>query len=402
MKTQNLKTVVLSVLTSTVLLSSSCKKEQEAAKLDAQTVSAIGDITNSIFDPYKFASNIEAYMNGKVAGYGYTIFHEGKVFYNGVGGGGWARKTSDAPARKHGAHERQGIASSTKFITALMTVAILEKHGVKLSDKVYPYLPTNWKPTAEFKQLDFKTILAHSGGLIKYGDDWSDLRKTVENGVIMADFKNHNRVYNNINYAMMTILLPYVEIKKSNPLVYSQVKIMEKLDPETLYKTIAGHFIEQARTEIFKPAGLQYWDIMDWRVWNNNGPMDASLGTLGYTTVNGNEKGTEKGDVRKNGGAGGLYISSWEFAKIQSEVAAGKIISTTGYKMMRDSLLGFDGAVAGKHGRYTWKNGGANNHETMIFDFGKTQVAVFANSTGSSIGNDKMILTNAYDNAWSK
>jgi hypothetical protein len=67
---------------------------------------------------------------------------------------------------------------------------------------------------------------------------------------------------------------------------------------------------------------------------------------------------------------------------------------------MKDKLLGFDAVVNGKRGKYYWKNGGANHRETMIFDFGKTQVAVFANSSTSEIGNKSSILVNAYETAW--
>jgi hypothetical protein len=36
----------------------------------------------------------------------------------------------------------------------------------------------------------------------------------------------------------------------------------------------------------------------------------------------------------------------------------------------------------------------------MIFDFGKTQVAVFATSGTSEIGNKTSVLVNAYESAW--
>lgn len=400
MKTQNLKSIVFSVLTSTVLLSSSCKKENQVApSLDAQTVAGIGDIVSAQFDPEKFAEGIEAYMNGKVAGYGYTIAYDGKLFYKGVGGGGWARKAVDAPATKHGANVRQGIASSTKFITALTTVATLEKCGVKLTDKVYPYLPTNWKPTNEFKQITFEQLLCHRTGLINYGEEIADLKKTVEGGVNLQRFNDSAYFYDNVNYWMPIILLPYVYAKKFSPADYTYLKSIQN-NSEALYKALGSRYISMARVYIFKPSGLLHWQAVDWCTWNNLGPINPALGTLGYTTVNGQEKGTQKGDNRSNGGAGGLYISASEFARIQRATAKGEIISLANYKAMKDKLLGFDGAYQGKRGKYSWKNGGANNHETIIFDFGPVQVAVFANSRASEFGNDRSIISNAYDKAW--
>jgi CubicO group peptidase (beta-lactamase class C family) len=400
---KNLKTVVFGMLTCAALSAVSCKKENQLAEplssADLNKASGLGDLAILEFDGMKFAQNIENYMQGKVSGYGYAIYHEGMPYYIGNGGGGYSRKPQDAPATLHGAQVRQGIASSTKFVTALATISMLEQCGIGLNEKLYHYLPSNWKPTAEFKQLDFERLLSHSCGLINLGGDYAGLKRTVEDGVDMVRFNAKTRLYNNVNFTLAAFILPYVYAKKKSPLDYLALKSLEG-NPTALYNGLGQRFIGIARVNVFKKAGLLHYGVMDWTTWNNNGPIHPSTGTLGYTTVSGAEKGTQKGDSRPNGGAGGLYISASEFAKIQLAASEGKIVSTAGYKAMRDRLLGFDGFRIGAHGRYTFKNGGANNHETMIFDFGKTQVAVFANSGTSEIGNDPMILVNAYDKAW--
>jgi len=143
-----------------------------------------------------------------------------------------------------------------------------------------------------------------------------------------------------------------------------------------------------------------YWNVATFCPWNNNGIINPESGSKGYTTANGNEPGTTNGDSRRNGGAGGLYISTAEFGRIQNSAAQGLIVSSAGYQVMKSKLLGFDAVVSGKYGKYYWKNGGANNRETMIFDFGKTQVAVFATSGTSEIGNKSSILVGAYESAW--
>jgi CubicO group peptidase (beta-lactamase class C family) len=400
MKTSNLRTAVLCIMTGAATLSTSCSKKLDSPLLsDKQKVAGIDDFGMLVLDPVLFANNIEAYMNGKVAGYGYTIYHNGVAYFAGHGGGGWARKAVDAPATRHGAYIRQGTASCTKFISALATVALLEKCEVDLEEKIYTYLPTNWKPTAEFKELDFAHLLSHRTGLIKYGGTWADLKKTVEGGVQIDEFKNEIRDYDNINYAMLPVILPYMLAKRKFPLDYNMLKSLEG-NPDAIYKAVAQRFITQVRVNVFKKANLAQWDIIDYCAWNENGPMPASLGTLGYPTANGVEKGSEKDDNRWNGGAGGLYISAADYAKVQSSAALGVIVGDANYQRMRNELLGFDGVVTGAHGKYTWKNGGANNHETMIFDFGNTQLAVFANSPNSEIANKPSILATAFDKAW--
>lgn len=401
---KNLRTVLSGLLACAALSVASCEKENQLAeKLSSAELgktSGLGLENNLRFDPVKFAQGIENYMEGKVSGYGYAIYHEGLPYYIANGGGGYARKPHDAPAKLHGAYVRQGIASSTKFITALTTVALLEKCNVSLKEKLYHYLPSGWKPSAEFKELDFERLIGQRTGLISYGSgSYGNLRRTVEDGVNKAQFESGDWFYNNVNFDIAAIVLPYVYAKKKSPADYNALKALES-NPTELYKGLCQRYIGIVRVNVFKPAGHIHYGVMDWRPWDNNGPINPLTGTLGYTTISGTEKGTPKGDNRLNPGPGGLYISAAEFAQIQSAAARGKIVSAAGYKAMRDKLLGFDGFRNGKHGRYTFKNGGANNHETMIFDFGITQVAVFANIRISDIGNDPMILVNAYDNAW--
>jgi hypothetical protein len=402
MKTKNLRIVALTIIAGAALFSTSCKKENildEKVKADG-TLAKIGDESAFELDGIKFSTKIETYMAGKVAGYGYAIYHDRKLFSYADGGGGWARKKQDAPTRLYNMHTRQGIANATKFVTALATIAILEKYGLKLNEKIYKYLPSNWKPCKEFKELTFERLLAHRTGLINYGENFSDYRKTVEDGVQLNEFYTNGRDYDNINYGLVTILLPYV-VAKNTPLGPQSVilKSLEKY-PNELYKFLGSNFINIVRQNVFKPGGIEHWDVMDYCVWDNSGPIPASQGTLGYPSLKGPEKGTEKEDERKNGGASGLYISPLEFGRIQFEATQGDIVSKEGYKSMRDLLLGFDGAANGKYGRYTWKNGSAKNQEAMIIDFGRTQVVVFANSTPSLIGDDPHILINAYETSW--
>jgi len=398
------KILLFAIATITTL---SCKKENIMdTKIQADgEIAGIGDFNNTqpkTFQPLLMAQKIEAYMNGKVAGYGYTIMHDGKPWFLNQGGGGWARYRIDAPntAFRHGYQSRQGIANAAKFVTALATISLLEKYGLSLDEKIYPYLPTNWKPSAEFKQLSFRRLLEHRTGLINYGKNIADYKKTVEDGVNMFLFEEGCRIYDDVNYGLAMILLPYLNTKKGNPTDYTFLKSLQD-QPLELEEKLIYRFINIAGLTVFKPTGFAYWQNVNYTPWSNNAYMISTYeSSAGYSTIDGSTPGIPKWDERKVAAARGLYISAWEFTQIQAAAAQYKIVSKAGYEAMRAQLLGFDGAVAGAHGRYTWKKGSGDNFESMIFDFGKTQVAVFANSPHSHISEDPTILINAFDESW--
>ncbi|SIO01584.1 serine hydrolase family protein [Chitinophaga niabensis] len=400
MKTKNILLVFVAVA------ALSCKKEDIKVQAEGK-IAGIGELAGgpqAEFNPMLFARKIGEFMNGKTAGYGYTVMHEGKAYYVGNGGGGCSRCPIDFTNVPYGAQTRMGTTNATQFVTVLATIAALEKYGLKLDEKLYHYLPSNWKPTEAFKQLDFFRLLTGATGFWYYGNDhgmeFDDLKKTVENGLQMEEFQTGYRDPNvKINYNLAVILLPYLNAKKGFPAELMLLKSLEN-NPYELYKHLGSRFIEQVRTNVFKKADLLYWNITDYRVWSNYGPMVSSLGTLGYPSPDPKVHGTSAPDYRKNGGAGGLYISPYEFGQIQSAAARSKIISKEHYRIVKEELMGYSGFVNGEHGRYVWKNDVIDKkHEIMFFDFGNTQVVVFANSNTSKIANG-MKLADLYDESW--
>ncbi len=396
MKTQLLKLSVVTLSLATTLITTGCQENELLPELtDQKGAARTGDLAILQFNGAKFGKSIDAYMNGRVAGYSYTVFHDGQLVAG--GGGGWARKPFETNPAKHSDQQRQDIASSTKFVTALATVALLEKYGISLNSPVYPYLPVTWKPSDEFKKITFERLLAHKTGLINYKTGWPGWKKTVEE--LNVDDKVGG--YDNVHYSLMAVILAYIDVKKNNTFTISQLVNLESgIDNWYTDGQVGARFRALVRLHVFKAAGLQYWDVMDYTSWNNNGVINPEMGTKGYPSVSGNEPGIAKTDLRINGGSGGLYISANEFGRIQEAAASGKIVSDANYEAMKSKRLGFDGVVNGSRGRYYWKNGGANNQETMLFDMGRTQICVFANSSHSEISSDPSIIANAYESAW--
>ena len=404
MKTKSFKKAALFLVSALALINVACN-DAEVLPTPTEVQTTQSEKPSSLraaatFDGLKFGKSIENYMNGKVAGYGYNVIHDGLLVA--AGGNGWARKQFESNPTKHSYQQRQGIASSAKFVTALATIALLEKYNIPLDSPVYPYLPVTWKPTANFKKITFERLLAHQTRL-NYGttgSEWQKFKAAVEDPNLVD---GTTRQYDNINFSLMAIILPYIGFKETNSKTTAELAALEK-NSDTWYTidALGLRFRNIVRNYVFKPSQMQYWSVADYAAWNNYGLMPAENGTKGYPSANGNEPGTLKGDSRINGGAGGLYISPNEFGHIQSAAAEGKIISAENYKQMKSKLLGLDGVVNGVYGKYYWKNGGANNHETMIFDMGRTQICVFTNTNLSEIGNKPSIIANAYDAAWSK
>lgn len=388
----------------TAALFTSCKKELINTPADTLTAeeskassARIGDLAAYTLDVDKFATGIENALSGKLSGYGYAIFNNGAVYYKGDGGAGWNRRPVDAPQRPHGAQQRQGLASSTKYAVAVLVARILEKNGKTMDEKIYKYLPSNWTPDVNFKTVTFGELLAHKAGLIKYGNQYADIRKTVEDGINNIQHTTQTRVYDNINYFLPHYLVPYMIGKLENPTLLSQLKLLEN-SPEALNNLIATTFRNYLRSYVFKPAGLQYWDRVDFAPWDNNGAVANEAGCRYYTTLNSSEQGSLPRSMLLESGPGGLYISPVEYGRMISATASGKIISASLYAQMKTELIGFDWAINGARGTYYAKNGKARAQE-MLIDFGKTQVIIIANCDFGGLSSNPGWITNAYDNA---
>jgi hypothetical protein len=401
MKTQFLKSLSCGLIFSAVLFSTSCKENEilapEATEKqdDSDKNAKLGIPTK--FDQVAFAQRIEDYLDPKVAGFGYSIFNDGKEYFNTNGGDGVARKHIESSFQAHGAIVKQETLKTTQYVTALAVLRIIKKYNLTLSTKVWPYLPKSWKPSDKFKTLDFERLLAHRTGLLNY-NDLTKLKLTVEGPVNDPIFNAKSRENNDINYLLLGIITPYVEAVELKKLG-SSTKLNE-LDAVAENFTAWGtHYRNIVRTNVFVPAGLENASIIDWQTWDNTGPISSSLGTKGYPAKLGDAPGISKGINRFNCGVTGLYLSASQFAKLQSAVAQFKVVSLADLELMKSKLLGFDGKLVGTKGSYFYKSSIGDNNETIIFDFGKIQVAIFANSPESDL-SDPTVVAMMFENSF--
>lgn len=403
MKTNLLKIVGTAMVSGLMLFSSACRNEDaflnESPVPDAVRSAKLGVPTK--FDQVKFSQLIESYLEPKVAGFGYALYNDGVEYFSTNGGDGWARKPFDVPLQSHSALVRQETMQVTQYVTAVAVIKVLEKYNVPLTAKVYQFLPPHWKPSTQFKQLSFERLLAHKTGLINHNQGLLSLRQTVEGPIQETEFSQMIRDDDHVNYDLLALALPYVVAQKlaqqGNATMLNHMN-SQPSDWE-LFKITAMHFREFVRFNVFIPAGLSNPYLIAWKAWDSTGDLDADKSTKGYPSRIGDEPGIAKADNNMNPGAIGLYISAAQFAKIQSAVSQFKIISLDGTTAMKQNLLGYDGKLAGTKGNYYWKKGEGNNCETMIFNFGKVQLAVFANSTQSEISAPQ-VLANFYEQSW--
>jgi hypothetical protein len=100
MKTQLFKPSVIALSLAIALITAACKENELMPESTPKNGAArSGDLAILQFDGAKFGKSIETYMNGKVAGYGYTVFHDGQLVAG--GGGGWARKPFESTPTRH-------------------------------------------------------------------------------------------------------------------------------------------------------------------------------------------------------------------------------------------------------------------------------------------------------------
>lgn len=378
---------------------SSCEKDQLNG--DSFSDQSSGEELSSRAAPYVLnvkllADSIELRYKGKVPGLGYVIVHDGQTYYNNVGGLGYARSFGDQPYVAHSAQQRQGIASTSKLPTALLVVKLLELYGMSLNEPVYPYLPSNWKPHPDFKLITFKKLLAHETGLIKYGNQYADMKKMVEDGVQKDELYGVVRDYDNINYFLPHYLVAYMIGKKANPTLLSDLKKAES-DTTKLKLILATQFTSAMRLYVFKPAGLLHWSSVAWRPWNNNGDIVPEAANKFYKTLDPNEKGSNPSDHFYSSGPGGLYISATEYGQMMKAASLGKIIRKGNYEIMRKDRLGFDSYGTWKRGTYAEKNGWSRSGEIAI-DFGSTQIYICTNMHPTTVPFDRSFLVNLVNN----
>jgi hypothetical protein len=346
-----------------------------------------GGIVAPGFNMDKFEQNIMNTYAPNTIGFSYAISSGDNVVR--YGGEGKSRISTEGNII-YTASTRQELASVTKFMTAIAAFKLLEIKGKTPNELIKNYLPDSWATHSDYNNLSFKQMLAHKSGFPIEERDYANLKTMVNSPKISTAYN-----YNNANFALCRILLPYLLKGKAFFAPY------EGNDGQ-LEAITANEFRKIMRSYVLQPSGLTYWDKADFADWHHISL--ASYPCPRYYNFESPYSGsTSNGDDFLIAGSRGLVLSTYEVAQVITAFEKGLLVSAGNMNTMKTEGCGFDGAgVTGDHGTYYWKNG-AGGGESMIMVFpNNVRVSINANSrknSGSVVASASLIAT-AYDNAW--
>ncbi|MGN6511384.1 MAG: serine hydrolase domain-containing protein [Chitinophaga sp.] len=357
------------------------------------------DFVNKGFDVDLFSKNLKERFDGKTVGFSFAIAQNGKIVR--YDKGGLARKAIDMPETDYLVTTRQATGSCTKTLSALAILRALEAKGLNEDVYVADLLPPTWPMPQVNRKIKISHLLAHKSGLKFYGNSYADLQKTMVTATTGFGDEQKYYAYNNVNFLLCRLLIPYVAIGKN---------AFPANSPEAADEALSQAYRTYIREEIFKTSGLPNWDKIDIGPWNDAGTItpknpDRQM-TLYYNYSLPDLNGMMKYTTYLGSGAGGWYMNTPEMAQVLLTAEKGKLVSAQMLQRMKSKLMGFDNKKTGKHGEYFWKNGVWADDQgrgifTVIMHFpNNVQVAWHTNGRKTNIGDPMEAIKTAYDKAW--
>jgi CubicO group peptidase (beta-lactamase class C family) len=360
----------------------------------------VGDITDGAVEINfeRLSLKLALALQNNTVGYGFAVFHNGQL--RKVGSGGFARRSPDTTPAQQIPFERESrvdIASSTKTITSIAVLKALEMKGKTDQELIHKYLPSNWKVPASVKKLTFRDVLSHHSGLKKVTDgSYDGIRQSIEAGVSpdykVGDYSQSDDDYQNINFVLCRVLLPYIMSDK--------IAITEN-DPTVGAKTIALYFAATVRDLVFKPAGIN--KPVDFKPWDESGKLTKV--PLIYNYKDSSVAGLIANDHTLDCGAGGLFINAIELAQVMSALENNKILSLKTRLMMKQHDLGIfrvGGSAYWTHSGGFSDSKGRGTSTRLVLCPNNVQVAIVINSSGNDLGSTFQIVKDAFEDSTTK
>lgn len=113
----------------------------------------------------RMAASLHAQLDRRAVGYAFSIGNGALV----SGSGGWARTSADGRSLAFTPQTRITVASVSKWISAIATMAILQQRGVSLDAPIGPFLPRDWDVPPYLRGLTFAQVLTHTSGIKDFG-----------------------------------------------------------------------------------------------------------------------------------------------------------------------------------------------------------------------------------------
>jgi CubicO group peptidase (beta-lactamase class C family) len=261
----------------------------------------------------RMEASVRAQLNGKAVGYAYVLGGATPV----AGSGGFARTAADGAPIPFTSQTRITVASLSKWITAIATMAVLRARGVGLDDAIGPYFPSDWQVPVYLRALTFSQLLSHTSGIKDFGNGpqlYDRLQQfftrpvnpsstTACTGARVTDPpdavtpQDRSRCYSNYNFAILRLLLSRVAGFAEGP------------NPGTRPATLANEYEALVQEHVFRPVGVA-------------GPAchpTSSRYAFAYFHP-GDKPGHDWGDVRLRCGDAGWYVSVEDMARVLHSV----------------------------------------------------------------------------------
>lgn len=163
------------------------------------------------------ADNIEKRLKNKAVGYSFQVAYKDTNLVEARAGGA-ARRAPDSNPRPFRTDDRISIASVSKTITAITLLKLLNEKSIDVDASIAPYLPKSIKPHSSIQTITFRELLTHTSGIRWAGEpDYALMVKDLAEGINPANKKKNCKnnapgvCYNNTNFGLMRILIPYIE-----------------------------------------------------------------------------------------------------------------------------------------------------------------------------------------------
>ena len=300
---------------------------------------------------------------------------------------GLRRTSTNQPLRYASVWARTNVASVSKTVTAVTTIAALGAHALTIASRIHPYLPSDWVRGPNIDTITFQELLTHTSGLrapTGTGVGYNDLRNLIAKGIALADKKPS---YLNHNFALLRVLIPYVNGFNENGVTDKDL-------------ATATAYLAYVNQRVLAPCGIPEVGLKP----------AASEPTLCYPFPAGAVHGTDWGDQTRFCGSSGLHLSADELATFLVHLfERDTILNSVQRQLMTSNLLGWQGSTAVRHGTALSHNGylfmptpnGNAELNSLILSFSVgAQLGLIVNSRVGNSVNVFQVAIDAYNDSW--
>ncbi|MEM7247447.1 MAG: serine hydrolase [Acidobacteriota bacterium] len=352
----------------------------------------VSNDVNMKFDRATFIQNIRDTFDDETVGYAFSVVEDGVMVH--ADGIGLARKTADGLLEQNQTY-RMNIASVSKTITATAVLQLLDEKNVSPTSSIIDWLPTDWEPDESIEDVTFENLMKHRSGLNDNANDsygYNSLKSYIEANNASTPEDRAVYAYQNTNYAMFRIILPYLW-------GFDPAEVLPAVPADLAHAVL---YVVYVREYVLKPAF----------VFSASCDQDSTNAALEYNFADDTVAGTHPGNWTLWSGGGGWYLSAVDLARFLGALSQdGTLLSAEARAYMESEFTGWNNPQDwswgyGAHGVYRNHGGdlGIDNDSGMDVCVMKytngIQAGLLINSRLGTYNYQCVELRDAFDDAW--